>query len=54
MKTKLKQTVLRTLLAAGLAGGALALTACNTVKGAGTDLQKASENTEKAIEKATN
>jgi predicted small secreted protein len=53
MKTTLKQTMLRTLIAAGIAGASLALTACNTVKGAGTDLQKASENTEKAIQNST-
>lgn len=32
---------------------ALALAACNTVKGVGTDLQKGAEATSKAIDKAT-
>jgi predicted small secreted protein len=32
----------------------VALPACNTVKGAGEDLQDAAEGTERAIEKATN
>ncbi|MCC6951124.1 MAG: hypothetical protein IT433_06715 [Phycisphaerales bacterium] len=31
----------------------LALAACNTVKGVGTDLQKGAEATSKAIDKAT-
>lgn len=52
MSKTLKQTFVRTLIVAAVAAGALALSACNTVKGAGTDLQKASENTERAIDKA--
>ncbi len=39
----------RVLVLCGAAVAALALSACNTVKGAGQDLQEASENVEDAI-----
>ena len=38
----------------GLAAVALVLVACNAVKGAGKDLQEASDNTKQAVERATN
>ena len=52
--SKDRRVVGRVLAAAGVALAALVLTACNTVKGAGEDLQEASENTSEAIERAAN
>lgn len=49
-----RRVVARVLAAAGVVAAALVLTACNTVKGAGQDLQESSENTQRAIERATN
>jgi predicted small secreted protein len=49
MLRSLKLTAMIVLLVAAAA----ALPACNTVKGAGEDLQSASENTERAIDNAT-
>lgn len=46
-----KVKVGRVLVAAALLASMAALAACNTVSGAGEDLQEASENTKKAIEK---
>lgn len=46
--------VYRVLLLCSVAVGfALILPACNTVKGAGKDLETASEKTEQAIDRAT-
>lgn len=41
------------VVASAFAVLALALAACNTVKGVGTDLQKGAEATSRAIDKAT-
>lgn len=41
------------VIASAVAVLALALAACNTVKGVGTDIQKGAEATSKAIDKAT-
>lgn len=41
----------RVLAAAALVASMAALAACNTVSGAGKDLQEASANTKKAIER---
>jgi len=53
MKTTKAETVKigRVLAAAALLASMAALAACNTVSGAGKDLQEASDNTKKAIEK---
>ncbi|MCA9289360.1 MAG: hypothetical protein KDA05_12280 [Phycisphaerales bacterium] len=49
-----RRVVARVLAAAGVVAAALVLAACNTVKGAGQDLQEASQNTQNAIERAAN
>lgn len=41
--------IARVVMATALVAATLVLGACNTVKGAGEDLQQASENTEKVI-----
>lgn len=46
-----KVKVGRVLAAAALLTSMAALAACNTVSGAGKDLQEASKNTKEAIEK---
>ena len=43
--------MLRTSIALALVAGSLILSACNTVSGAGKDLQSASEETKDAINK---
>lgn len=43
--------MLRTSIALALVAGSLILSACNTVSGAGKDLQSASEETKEAINK---
>ncbi|MEZ6235670.1 MAG: hypothetical protein R3B68_15920 [Phycisphaerales bacterium] len=45
-----RRVVARVLAAAGVVAAALVLTACNTVKGAGQDLQESSENVQEAFE----
>lgn len=45
-----RSTLLRTVAALALLTAAVALSACNAVKGAGKDLQEASENVQGAIE----
>lgn len=44
----------RLALALFLSAAAVALSACNTVSGAGQDLQEASQNTSEAIDRAVN
>lgn len=41
--------MLRKIMTAALIGGGLAIAACNTVRGAGEDLQSAANCTENAI-----
>ena len=43
--------MLRTSIALAIVAGSLILSACNTVSGAGKDLQSASEETKEAINK---
>ena len=47
-------TARKAIAALALAAFAVCLTACNTVSGAGKDLQEASENTSEAIDRAIN
>ncbi len=46
-----KAKVVRVVAAVALVASVLTLAACNTVSGAGKDLQEASDSTKKAIEK---
>lgn len=53
-RSSVGKVIIRVLGVAAVASVALALTACNTVKGAGQDLQEASENTSDAVGRAVN
>lgn len=45
-----KNSIVRALLVTAAAGACLFLAACNTVEGAGKDLQESSQNVKDAIE----
>jgi predicted small secreted protein len=49
MKTDRSSLVVRTVLIAAAGLVAVALSACNTVEGAGKDLQESSQNVKEAI-----
>jgi predicted small secreted protein len=44
-----RETMIRKLMTLALIGGGLAIAACNTVRGAGVDMQSAANCTENAI-----
>lgn len=45
------RAIVRMVMLASLAGGILLLSACNTTKGAGKDMQSAGENIQHSAEK---
>ena len=49
--TRMKANIARLVVAAALLASALSLTACNTMRGLGQDLEKAGEGIQKAANK---